>query len=84
MSPFLIIAQQDNSINPTSFLGWMDAYGILIREIINDVQTLEWNKNLIFNWQWSMETHGDYEAHTSQKFYATWHPPLATSNPWEA
>ena len=47
MSPFLIIAQQDNSINPTSSLGWMDTFGILIRELINDVRKLEWNKYLI-------------------------------------
>ena len=34
---------------PTSFLGWMDTFEILIREIINDVQTLEWNKYLIMD-----------------------------------
>ena len=47
MSPFSIIAQEDNSSNPTSSLGWMDTFGILIKELINDVQTLEWNKYLI-------------------------------------
>ena len=31
----------------TSFLGWMDTFGILIRDPIDDVQTLEWNKYLI-------------------------------------
>ena len=31
-----------------------------------------------------METHGDYEAHTSKNFCATWHPPIAILNPWEA
>ena len=51
----------------------MDTFGILIKEIINDVHKLEWNKYLIMeiinkykrklNWQWSMETHGDYGAH---------------------
>ena len=45
--PILIIAYKDNSINPTNSLGLMDTFGILIREIINDVQTLEWNKYLI-------------------------------------
>ena len=49
MSPFLIIAYQDNSVNPTSSLGWMDTFGILIRELINDVQTFEWNKYLIMD-----------------------------------
>ena len=44
-----IIALQDNSINPTSSLGWMDKFGVLIREIINDVQKLEWNKYLIMD-----------------------------------
>ena len=41
-----IIAQQDNYINPTSSLGWMDTFVILIRGLINDVQTLEGNKYL--------------------------------------
>ena len=45
--PIQIVAQQDNSMNPTSSLGWMDTFGVLIRKIINDVQTLEWNKYLI-------------------------------------
>ena len=27
----------------------MDTFGVLIREIINDVQTLEWNKYLIMD-----------------------------------
>ena len=49
------------------------AFGI--RGKINDVQKLEWNQYLIMDlinkykrklrWQWSVETHGDYEAHTS-------------------
>ena len=42
-----IVAYEDNSINPTSFLGWMDTFEILIRELINDVETLEWDKYLI-------------------------------------
>ena len=45
--PIQIIAWHDNSINPTSSLGWMDTFGILIRVIINDVNTLEWDKYLI-------------------------------------
>ena len=71
----------------------MDTFGILIREIINDVKKLEWNRYLIMelinkykiklNWKWSMETHGYYGAHTSYNLCATWHP-LAILNPWES
>ena len=53
----------------------MDTFGILIRELINDVKKIVWNKYLIMEilnkykiklkWQWSMETHVDYGAHTS-------------------
>ena len=53
----------------------MEALGYGIMAVINDVQTLEWNKYLTMEllnkykrklkWKWSKETHGDYGAHTS-------------------
>ena len=57
-----------------------------IRETINDLWTLEWNKYLIkeinkkykgkSKWQLIMKTHGGCGTRTSYIFYATWHPPL--------
>ena len=72
----------------------MDTFENLIRELINDVHTLEWNKYLIMELikyiqekiEVAME-HGDtwrlWGPH-KKDLCATWHPPLAISNPWEA
>ena len=47
MSPFKYLHSRIIPSESTSSLGWMETFGILIRELINDVQILECYKYLI-------------------------------------